>query len=237
MAVTLPLEIVNKVLADFQNPAGSDSGTKWGLVVDIPKFNQLGEEKRDEIIKACHSIHNVPQINGEERVEWIWTMNFHEVFESEYQPENSELPHLSVPVLCNHCENPPCVKVCPTQATFVRDNGIVQQDYHRCIGCRYCMAACPYGLRSFNWKDPRPYIEEQNEDYPTRSKGVVEKCNFCIERLERGEWPACVEASEGAFIFGDLNKFKSEINKMLESNYVLRRKVHLGTEPKVFYLI
>ncbi len=89
-------------------------------------------------------------------------------------------------VLCNHCDNPPCVRVCPTQATWRRDDGIVMMDYHRCIGCRYCMAACPYGSRSFNWRDPRPYIKDINDGYPTRTKGVVEKCNFCEERLATG---------------------------------------------------
>ena len=99
-------------------------------------------------------------------------------------------------VLCNHCADPPCTRVCPTQATWKRDDGIVMMDYHRCIGCRYCMAACPYGSRSFNWVDPRPYIETVNPQYPTRTKGVVEKCNFCEERLADGLLPACVEACQ-----------------------------------------
>jgi len=109
--------------------------------------------------------------------------------------------------LCNHCTNPPCVRVCPTKATFKRaEDGIVMMDFHRCIGCRYCMAGCPYGARSFNFRDPRPYIKtELNMKFPTRERGVVEKCNFCAERLADGLLPACVEACKaGALSFGDL---------------------------------
>ena len=140
--------------------------------------------------------------------------------------------------LCNHCENPPCVAVCPTKATFKRDDGIVMMDYHRCIGCRYCMAACPYGARSFNWQDPRPFIHAIDKGYPTRTKGVVEKCNFCDERLAGGLAPACVDACKGACLaFGDLNDEHSEANRLLRSRPAMQRKPELGTRPKVFYLL
>ncbi|MBI5748315.1 MAG: 4Fe-4S dicluster domain-containing protein, partial [Nitrospinae bacterium] len=129
--------------------------------------------------------------------------------------------------------------VCPTKATFKRADGIVQMDYHRCIGCRFCMAACPYGSRSFNWRDPRPFIKEKNTEYPTRAKGVVEKCNFCEERLAKGLMPACVEACKDnkALIFGDLNDTDSEVRKVLESSYTIRRKLELGTQPGVYYIV
>ena len=111
-------------------------------------------------------------------------------------------------------------------------------DYHRCIGCRYCMAACPYGSRSFNWVDPRPYIETVNPQYPTRTKGVVEKCNFCAERLADGQLPACVEACpEKALIFGDLHDENSPVRQALRSRYAVQRKPELGTGPSVFYLV
>jgi len=110
-------------------------------------------------------------------------------------------------------------------------------DMHRCIGCRFCMAACPYGSRSFNWQDPRPFIVKENPEYPTRTKGVVEKCEFCAERLEKGLMPACVEASEGAMIFGDLADPESEVRKILRSRYSIQRKPGLGTRPAVYYLI
>jgi len=99
------------------------------------------------------------------------------------------------------------------------------------------MAGCPYGSRSFNWKDPRPFIQKVNVEFPTRTKGVVEKCNFCEERLIQGLIPACVEAcKEKALIFGDLNDPESRVRKALKSNPILQRQVELGTKPKVFYI-
>ena len=111
-------------------------------------------------------------------------------------------------------------------------------DWHRCIGCRYCILACPYGARSFNWRDPRPHIKETNPDYPTRMRGVVEKCTFCEERLARGELPACVTACDkGALAFGDLEDPHSEVRKLLEDRFSIRRRAGLGTQPEVFYLV
>jgi Fe-S-cluster-containing dehydrogenase component len=110
-------------------------------------------------------------------------------------------------------------------------------DYHRCIGCRYCMAGCPYGSRSFNWKNPRPFVKKVNFDFPTRTKGVVEKCNFCQERLAQGLLPACVEAcKEKALIFGDLDDPESEVRRILRSHKTRQRFPELGTKPKVFYV-
>jgi molybdopterin-containing oxidoreductase family iron-sulfur binding subunit len=152
-------------------------------------------------------------------------------------------------VLCNHCDNPPCVRVCPTQATWKREeDGIVMMDMHRCIGCRYCMAACPYGSRSFNWRDPRPFVETDSEgnfpsEFPTRTRGVVEKCNFCAERLRDGQLPACVEAAnqvpggEGSLTFGNLADAASEVNQVLSSQRTIARRVALGTGPNVFYIV
>ena len=99
------------------------------------------------------------------------------------------------------------------------------------------MAACPYGSRSFNFKDPRPYIEETHPEFPTRMKGVVEKCNFCAERLAVGKIPACAETSNGAIVFGDLEDPESDIRKLLKENYAIRRKSGLGTGPSVYYIV
>ena len=147
-------------------------------------------------------------------------------------------------VLCNHCDRPPCVRVCPTKATFKREeDGIVMMDMHRCIGCRYCMAACPYGSRSFNWRDPKPFVRQGiRTDYPTRTKGVVEKCTLCAERLARGENPACVDAANkvggaGTIVFGDIADPNSEISRVLRSRQTVRRKPSLGTSPQVYYLL
>ena len=139
--------------------------------------------------------------------------------------------------LCNHCDNPPCLRVCPTKATFQREDGIVMMDFHRCIGCRYCMAGCPYGSRSFNFKDPRPFIEKVDLDYPTRTKGVVEKCEFCAERLAEGKMPSCVEVSAGAITFGDLDDPESDVRKLLAERFSIRRSPYLGTKPCVYYLV
>jgi molybdopterin-containing oxidoreductase family iron-sulfur binding subunit len=100
------------------------------------------------------------------------------------------------------------------------------------------MAACPYGSRSFNWRNPRPFIKEIYPDFPTRTRGVVEKCNFCVERLAQGLQPACVEAcQEKALVFGDLEDPNSEIREILNSKYTIRRKPGLGTMPEVYYIV
>jgi molybdopterin-containing oxidoreductase family iron-sulfur binding subunit len=131
------------------------------------------------------------------------------------------------------------VRVCPTKATWKRESdGIVMMDWHRCIGCRYCVVGCPYGSRSFNWRDPRPFIEETNTEYPTRTRGVVEKCTFCDSRLDHGQMPACVEACKhGALVFGDLEDPDSEVRKLLSEHFTLRRKPALGTQPEVYYIV
>ena len=210
----------------------------WGMVIDTRKFESA--EDLHHIIEACHSVHNVPFLENEDHeIKWIWEEHFHNAFPGlgqRYQDERTEqLPFL---VLCNHCENPPCCRACPTKATFKRESdGIVIMDFHRCIGCRFCMAACPFGARSFNFRDPRPFIEETNRAFPTRMKGVVEKCNFCAERLAVGKLPACVEASHGAIAFGDLSDPHSEVRELLRENYTIRRKQGLGTEPSVYYIV
>jgi Fe-S-cluster-containing dehydrogenase component len=211
---------------------------KWAMVVDVKKC--LEKEKCKDCIDACHQVHNVPDFKDpKEEIKWIWTIPYEEAFpEQKHEFINRGLRGNPVIVFCNHCENPPCVKVCPTKATWKREDGIVMMDYHRCIGCRYCMAACPYGSRSFNWRDPRQKIKKIVLDFPTRTKGVVEKCSFCQERLAKGLLPACVEACKGkALIFGDLEDLNSDVRRVLDSQYAIRRKPSLGTEPKVFYLV
>ncbi|MFC1816227.1 sulfate reduction electron transfer complex DsrMKJOP subunit DsrO [Thermodesulfobacteriota bacterium] len=211
---------------------------QWAMVIDTRKFKS--KEDLEPIIEACHTIHNVPELhNKRHEIKWIWEEEYKHAFptlESRFLAERIE--HLPFLVLCNHCENPPCVRVCPTKATFKRESdGIVLMDFHRCIGCRFCMAACPYGSRSFNFRDPRPFIKKTNPAFPTRMKGVVEKCNFCAERLAKGEMPACVEASAGGITFGDLEDPDSNVRELLKSNYTIRRKLGLGTGPSVYYIV
>ncbi|MCK4821533.1 4Fe-4S dicluster domain-containing protein [bacterium] len=213
-------------------------GKKWAMIVDLSKCK--ANEGCKDCMVACHTVHNVPSLeNKNHEIKWIWQAPYKYVFptqENEYV--NDEKKQFPTIVLCNHCENPPCVRVCPTQATFKRKDGIVMMDQHRCIGCRYCMAACPYGARSFNWKDPRPHITKLNPDYPTRTNGVVEKCTFCAERLAKGKIPACVEACpHGALIFGDVENPDSEIRKILRTKNAIQRKPGLGTSPQVYYIM
>ncbi len=173
-------------------------------------------------------------------VKWIWSDDFETAFHSqEFHFIREDLKGKPTLLLCNHCDNPPCTRVCPTQATWKRDSdGIVMMDWHRCIGCRYCVVACPYGSRSFNWKDPRPAIEDITIDYPTRMRGVVEKCTFCEERLSRGLQPACVEVCKNdEIVFGDLNDPNSKVRQLLTERMAIRRKAGLGTQPEVYYII
>ena len=214
---------------------------RLAMVIDMRKFRTEEDYKR--VIDACHSIHNVPTLiteknNPKNEVKWIWKDSYEHTFpdqSDEFHPE--ALKEKSFLLLCNHCDNPPCVRVCPTKATFKREDGLVIQDPHRCIGCRFCMAGCPYGSRSFNWVDPRLYLEKTDPTYPTRTMGVVEKCTFCVERLAKGLQPACVEKSNGGMVFGNLSDPNSEVRKLLASNYAIRRKPSLGTLPSVFYIM
>lgn len=218
--------------------AGSKAVKRWAMVIDMQKCRQ--NEGCVECTNICHKIHNVPDIgNSKEEVKWIWKENFEAAFPNQnHDFLEKEIKESPAVVLCNHCENPACVKVCPTQSTWQREDGIVMMDMHRCIGCRYCIAGCPYGSRSFNFKDPRPFIKEINSEYPTRTKGVVEKCNFCAERLADGLLPACVDiCPEKAMIFGNINDPESEIREILESRHSIRRKPTAGTNPQIYYLV
>ncbi|MDL2207428.1 4Fe-4S dicluster domain-containing protein [Desulfovibrio sp. OttesenSCG-928-M16] len=209
----------------------------WGMVIDTRAFDS--QAKFDAVIEACHSYHNVPtKLKTKKEIKWIWTDGYRQTFTD--QMDNypaSDVLNRKYLMLCNHCANPVCVRVCPTKATFQRPDGIVVMDYHRCIGCRFCMAGCPFGARSFNFEDPRPFITEQNQLFPTRMRGVVEKCTFCSELLAVGKMPLCVEASEGAIVFGDLDDPASEVRQVLAENFTIRRKPTLGTEPSVYYII
>ena len=238
------------------------TAARWAMVIDTRKLTT--EADLEPLIKACHTWHNVPNIpakdapkehgeahasdaaHGEakaqvkQEIKWLWYDSYHAVFPEQANPMASDAeaarPYL---LLCNHCGNPPCVRVCPTKATFQRPDGIVAMDYHRCIGCRYCMAGCPYGSRSFNFRDPKPFVDQatRNPEFPSRMRGVVEKCNFCVDRLAQGLMPACVEASGGALTFGDLENPDDPVRAVLRENFTVRRKPSLGTEPGVFYII
>ena len=225
--------------------AGVQAATRWAMVIDVRKC--ILQEDCQDCVLACNSTHNIPTVgNPKEEIKWIWKDTFEHLFPDQHSQYVDEgLEGKAFPVMCNHCDNPPCVRVCPTKATFKRPDGIVMMDMHRCIGCRFCMAACPYGARSFNWRDPRKYFEGKeamlNPEQPTRTKGVVEKCTFCPERLAKGREPACVEACKkrksDCLIFGNLNDPESEVRKILRKRTSIRRKPELGTKPSVFFLV
>jgi Fe-S-cluster-containing dehydrogenase component len=146
-----------------------------------------------------------------------------------------------LPVQCHQCDNAPCVKVCPVQATWKEKDGVVVVDYNWCIGCRYCEAACPYHARRFNWTKPEVPADEINPDQGylsnrIRPQGVVEKCTFCLHRTRAGRLPACLEACPtGARVFGNLLDPQSPIRWVLENKRVFVLKEELGTLPRFFY--
>ena len=238
-----------RVEAEIIPAPGAMKAKRWVMVINQKK---LDDATALQCAAACHRVHNVPNfinppddklklapaVANRYEIKWLWTAHFHNAFPGDAPPHLAEkVEHMPFLVLCNHCANPPCVRVCPTKATFQREDGIVMMDMHRCIGCRFCMAGCPYGSRSFNWRDPRPYVKEQYPGYPTREIGVVEKCTFCAERLAQGLQPACVEVSRGAMVFGDLEDEKSEVREYLRKYFTIRRKAHLGTNPQVYYIV
>ena len=227
--------------------AVAPTGKRWGMVIDVKKFTE-NPGLAEKCVSACHTVHNVPDFgNKKDEIKWIWVESYDHTFPEHSQYKRPDaLKEMPILTLCNHCDNPPCVRACPTKATYKSKDGIVAMDYHRCIGCRFCMAACPYGARSFNWRDPRgkdangqPFIKEINPKFPTRMRGVVEKCNFCTERLAIGQIPACVEVATQtkAMVFGDMNDPNSEISQVLKTSFTIQRNPAIGTHPSLFYII
>jgi molybdopterin-containing oxidoreductase family iron-sulfur binding subunit len=197
------------------------------MVIDLNKC----ESDCDACMEACREENNVA-FHGDKRWDIHWIRKVQIKSEDPNNPDE-----MNVPLLCNHCDKPPCALVCPVQATYKRADGIVIVDHHRCIGCRYCMIACPYNARYFNYKESE---EWPNKNHPKRSHGVAESCTFCAHRLDEGRKPACVEACQNnnnhALIFGDLDDPESEVSTLLASNPVKRLRENLGTEPKVYYI-
>ena len=170
------------------------------------------------------------------------SMNFDEATDDFDHPVPNP-GHYYIGTQCFHCEKAPCIPVCPVKATWKEDDGIVVVDYDWCIGCRYCIAACPYDARRFNWADPVVPQDQVNRTQHylgnrLRKQGVTEKCTFCIQRTRKGKNPACVEACPtGARIFGNLLDPNSNIRWVLQNKKVFRLKEDLGTEPKFWYFM
>ena len=209
-------------------------------------FNLTRCEGFMECVAACVKENNLDRKSNTQYIR-IFEMEHGEMSpasgNSKYFHEVPVEDHFYMGVQCFHCEKAPCVKACPTQATYREPDGIVVVDYDWCIGCRYCIAACPYYGRRFNWNEPYVPVNEitKKQHYlgnRMRTKGQMEKCTFCVQRTREGRLPACVEACPtGARVFGNLLDPKSEIRYVLKNKKVFRFKEELGTDAKYWYFI
>lgn len=206
---------------------------QWAMVIDQTKCTGC-----DYCTLTCRAHNDIPP-----DISWNQVLDAGQVGDQ----------HIYLPRPCMHCAKAPCVDVCPVKASTYRPDGIVFMDYARCIGCRYCQVACPYGARSFNWETfegPNPAVPQWGQpEIPRRPRGVVEKCTFCNQRIDRGmelglvpgvdrdATPACVvDCPTGARLFGDLNDPESNVSKILRENTSYRLRDDLGTSPRVYYL-
>jgi Fe-S-cluster-containing dehydrogenase component len=206
---------------------------QWAMVIDQSKCVGCGY-----CVHACQAHNDVPPT-----IKWNKLVSAGKIGDQE----------VFLPSPCMHCGHPACVEVCPVGASYQRSDGIVMMDYDRCIGCRYCEVACPYQARSFNWETfdgPNPAVPKWGQpEVPRRPRGVVEKCSFCYQRIDRGlenglkpgvdqdATPACVVACPmGARMFGDLNDPQSNVSQALAKRPAHRLREDLGMEPRVYYL-
>jgi molybdopterin-containing oxidoreductase family iron-sulfur binding subunit len=194
---------------------------RWGLLVDTTKCAR----GCTDCVTACNRENGLSGQTRPTDAQWIRKVDLRSLRTGR---------QASLPMMCQHCAAPPCVDVCPTGASFKRADGIVLVDKHICIGCRYCMMACPYKARSLVHEP----VTGQNPDVP-RGKGTVESCTLCVHRVDRGEIPACVEACNAAghraIVFGDLNDPTSEIAKRVATYPSTQVRADLGLDPGVRY--
>ena len=197
--------------------AGANPAARWGLLIDVNKC----AEGCNACVQACNAENGLDPTPTRTSAQWIRIVQV---------KETKTTRAAQLPVMCQHCAEPPCVDVCPTGASFKRADGIVLVDRHSCIGCRYCMMACPYKARSFVHEP----VVDQKPDVP-RGKGCVEGCTLCVHRVDKGGMPACVEAcvaaGHAAMLFGDLNDPASAISVRLRElrSVALRADLKLGT--------
>ena len=204
---------------DAAQPA--DAHARWGLLVDTTRCSADCRA----CVDACNRENGLASTPSRTSVQWLRKVDLK-------LRKTGEA--LSLPVMCQHCAAPPCVDVCPTGASFKRADGIVLVDRHRCIGCRYCMMACPDKARSFVHEP----VTDQKPDVP-RGKGCVEGCTLCMHRIDRGALPVCVEAcaaaGHAAIVFGDLNDPHSEISRRIRAVRTTALRADLGLDPAVRY--
>lgn len=207
-------------------------GRKWVMVIDLSKCRNARK-----CVEACQSAHH------------LRPYEYH--INTLVMQESVNTPAFFMPKPCQHCDNPPCVSVCPVDATFKRQDGVVLIDNERCIGCRFCMAACPYSARIFHWQEPTLSEADSEKEYDVelnipQKKGTITKCLFSADRLREGMLPYCVSACpNGVFYFGDENedavtngttKETVRFSELIEKNGGYRLMPELGTQPRVYYL-
>jgi molybdopterin-containing oxidoreductase family iron-sulfur binding subunit len=215
------------------------AGVRYGYAINLSLCNGNGK-----CAEACHRENNHDRAANQSYIR-IFEMpkgtTDMEHGTTTYQHAVPQQDKYYLPVQCFQCEDPPCVEVCPVEATWQESDGIVVVDYNWCIGCRYCQAACPYHARRFNWREPEIPAEEVNPDQGylsnrIRPQGVVEKCHFCLHRTREGRLPACLEACPtGARIFGNLLDPDSEISWVLKNKRCFVLKEELGARPTLYY--
>jgi len=219
VATVAPGIFLREVQAKETDEAVTDK-VRWGMLIDTNKLDDGG----DACIAACKKEHgwgDDPKSNDAQQAQWIRKVKVTEKMTGH---------EVTLPVMCQHCETAPCVDVCPTGASMKRADGIVQVNKHICIGCRYCMMACPYKARSFVHET----IVDQRPDTP-RGKGTVESCNMCVNRVDEGKNPACVDAAPQAMLFGDLNNPDSKISQVLKKFGGTQIRADLGLNTGVRY--
>jgi Fe-S-cluster-containing dehydrogenase component len=233
---------------DVKPSAKAETAPRWGMVIDLDRCTGC-----QACVVACHAENNVPVVGEEEAAygRWMHWIVIDRYWEGEYPNVKARF----MPVLCQQCDEAPCEPVCPVFATYHNPEGLNAQIYNRCIGTRFCGNACPYKARTFNWlrpEFPEPLTEQLNPDVTVRSRGIMEKCTFCVQRIRRGEQdasaqgravsdgevqPACVQTCpSSALVFGDLNDPNSQASLLARSHRSFRLLDELGTSPGVIYL-